>query len=297
MTKKQAHIVKSAKRVLEVLEYFDRDHPVATVMDISRALSYPQSSTSVLLRCLKELGYLYFNRYDRTYRPTARVALLGSWVGDGVYRAGKVLTLVDRISERLGETVVLSSGVDHTLHHLHVVRGVSPNAVSIKTGQIEPLLHSAAGELLMASYPDQQIRLALHRLNAEEENPERRVSVGTKLKDLQAVRQRQWILRSVSEGRRGAVAVLMPRRKGGDRLVLSVVAESRVIDRRGEEFLEVVLEERNRIFPNTPVFSGRSASAAAHGAAPGASNKSNSAPSDKRRASVERGGVSAAYGR
>ena len=50
--------VKSAARVFEVLEYFDRIRRAATVMEIARTLDYPQSSTSVLLRSMVELGYL-----------------------------------------------------------------------------------------------------------------------------------------------------------------------------------------------------------------------------------------------
>ena len=41
--------IKSAQRVLEVLEYFTHDREEATVMDIARAMGYPQSSTSELL--------------------------------------------------------------------------------------------------------------------------------------------------------------------------------------------------------------------------------------------------------
>ena len=64
-------------------------------MDLSRSLEYPQSSTSELLRCLTRLGYLHYNRYRRTFSPTARVALLGSWVEPTLFRGGTVLTMDD----------------------------------------------------------------------------------------------------------------------------------------------------------------------------------------------------------
>src|SRR5207253_1159749 len=105
MNTKDMRTIKSAHRVLEILEYFDREHRTATVMDLSRSLAYPQSSTSELLRCLTALGYLHYNRYRRTYSPTARVALLGSWVDPTLFRGGTVLTALDRVADRVGETV------------------------------------------------------------------------------------------------------------------------------------------------------------------------------------------------
>jgi len=80
MTAPATKMVKSAQRVMELLEFFTAERPEATVMDIVRVLDYPQSSASELLRCLVSLGYLSYDRYRRTYRPTTRVPLLGSWV-------------------------------------------------------------------------------------------------------------------------------------------------------------------------------------------------------------------------
>lgn len=89
MATSASRTIKSAHRVLEILEYFDQDRRVATVMEMSRTLNYPQSSTSELLRCLTRLGYLHYNRVRRTYSPTARVALLGAWVKPSLFRADR----------------------------------------------------------------------------------------------------------------------------------------------------------------------------------------------------------------
>ena len=94
--------IKSAERVLEVLRYFNADREEATVMDIAREMGYPQSSTSELLRCLVMLGYLHRDRYARTYRPTARVALLGAWVQPKLFRRGHLLPMLDRLAEETG---------------------------------------------------------------------------------------------------------------------------------------------------------------------------------------------------
>lgn len=242
-------IVKSAQRVLEVLEYFDHDRPTATVTDISRALSFPQSSTSELLRSLQRLGYLYYNRTNRTYRPTARVALLGAWVEPSFFRGGKVLAVTDRIADRLCETVALAvSGVDYAVHFIHVVPGTDKRSVSVHAGLRVPLLHCAQGELILASYPDRLIRLALHRLNADEAQPERRVNVSEKLKEMQAFREQGWIIRNDENGNGfGTISMLLPRRRGGDRIALSVFADCRKIEKEGENMLHAMLEERSQL--------------------------------------------------
>lgn len=257
MTTKVVRSIKSAHRVLEILEYFDRDHRTATVMDLSRSLSYPQSSTSELLRCLTRLGYLHYNRFRRTYSPTARVALLGSWVEPTLFRGGTVLSALDRVADIVGETVVLSTAANYVVQHLHVVDGAADHAVVAHAGNSEALLHNPQGMLILASYQDMHIRSALHRLNAEEADPNRRVKIADKVEELATMRRRGWLIDSTSrEDGVGVVAVLLPQCKGMDRLALSVMAPREVIEARGEEILALMLEERDHILPRDDERSG-----------------------------------------
>ena len=59
VTSGSSNKAKIARRVIEVLEYFDDNHREATVMDIVRRYNRPQSSTSELLSSLVDLGLLY----------------------------------------------------------------------------------------------------------------------------------------------------------------------------------------------------------------------------------------------
>ncbi len=251
MKSQDLRTIKSAHRVLEILEYFDRDHHTATVMDLARSLGYPQSSTSELLRCLTRLGYLHYNRYDRTYMPTARVALLGSWVAPALFRGGAVISALDRISQTIGETVVLSTAINYVVQHMHVVKGTSPDAIDVHAGEIESLTHSPQGKLLLSSYQDAHIRSALHRLNAEEDDPERRVRIADYMKELGALRPHGWVFDGeyrAGDGS-GIVTALLPQRCGAERLVLSVVAKKEVFDERKAEIVDYLLAERSSIVP------------------------------------------------
>jgi IclR family KDG regulon transcriptional repressor len=258
MNGKDLRTIKSAHRVLEILEYFDREHRTATVMDLSRSLAYPQSSTSELLRCLTRLGYLHYNRFRRTYSPTARVALLGSWVEPTLFRGGTVLTALDRVADAVGETVVLSTAANYLVHHLHVVDGLEEGAAVEHAGNTDSLMHSPQGRLILASYKDEYVRSALHRLNAEEEDPERRVRINETIDELKALRSKGWVVQpdARSDGM-GAVCVILPPRRGMERLVLTVLASREIVEARGEEILNIMLEQREDILPEAEVAPSR----------------------------------------
>lgn len=249
MSSNDGRTIKSAYRVLEILEYFDRKHRTATVMDLSRALSYPQSSTSELLRCLTRLGYLHYDRFKRTYSPTARVALLGAWVEPTLFRGGAVVTVLDRVADALGETVVLSTATSYVVQHLHVIDGSHDHAVVEHAGNTDCLLHSAQGKLLLSTYKDAHVRSALHRLNAEEQDPARRVKVAEHMDELIRLRSLGWITTADHGDGTGSVAVLLPPRCGTDRLVLSVLAPTPIIQDRAEEIVNIVQEQRKGVLP------------------------------------------------
>jgi DNA-binding IclR family transcriptional regulator len=238
--------IKSAHRVLEILEYFDQDRRHATVMDMSRTLNYPQSSTSELLRCLTRLGYLHYNRFRRTYSPTARVALLGAWVKPSLFRGGPLLSAIDELAHVTNETVLLSTASNYVVQHLHVIHGNTDHSVEAHVGDTRPLLHTPQGKLLLSSYQTDHIRSAVHRLNADEEDQEKHVRVAEVLAELAMLRERGWTIDEGQDGI-GCVAVLLPRGRHMDRLVISVQMPSAMVGERGEEILEMLMQRRDEI--------------------------------------------------
>src|SRR5689334_9384430 len=90
--------VKSAVRAIEILEFFDRWRAPALVGTISAELGYPASSTSVLMRSLAKVGYLRYEPSARTYEPTERLPLLGSWISSPLLSDGPVLAAMKRLA-------------------------------------------------------------------------------------------------------------------------------------------------------------------------------------------------------
>jgi len=212
--------IKSAQRALEVLEYFNAERGEATVMDIARAMGYPQSSTSELLSCLVVLGYLHRDRYARTYRPSARVALLGAWVQPRLFRDGSLLPMMDDLADQTGLTIALATKIDLQIQFIHEVQGrESPRHRSFDHKNTL-LLHSASGKTLLSQLDQSLVRQIVHRLNADSE-PEMRVSFDTLSAELDDIRTKGYALGQDGEG--GAmIAVLLPQSDGHELLSLGI---------------------------------------------------------------------------
>src|ERR1700756_2628914 len=94
---------KTARRVIEVLEFFDEQNRQATVMDIARRYNRPQSSTSELLAILVDMGLLYKDPNSRSFTPTPRAAMLGSQCQPTLVRDGRLSMMMDRLVAQTGQ--------------------------------------------------------------------------------------------------------------------------------------------------------------------------------------------------
>lgn len=161
---------KIARRVIEVLEYFDDAHREATVMDIVRRYDRPQSSTSELLSSLVELGLLYKDPYTRSYSLAARAALIGTSGQSDSVRDGRIVRLLDRLVAQTGLTVALFGmvGLETQIVTMRTgARATGPALRNLWGGLKVPLTESSAGSLLLSTIPQPRCDGVIRRLNAE----------------------------------------------------------------------------------------------------------------------------------
>lgn len=230
--------IKSAQRVLEVLEYFNGERREGTVMDIARAYGYPQSSTSELLSCLVALGYLRRDLYARTYKPSARVAVLGAWIQPNLFRKGNLLPLMDELADDADATVVLASKVGLEVQVFHVVAPSQGERVDVKTGDMTLLLHSAAGKALLTTLSPDHVRKLAHRLNAE--SPEhRRVRFDELLAEVDQVRANGYAVSQIDDDR-AMVAVLLPQSGTEEQLALAICASPDAVEANQERYVRLL---------------------------------------------------------
>ncbi|MFZ9449692.1 MAG: helix-turn-helix domain-containing protein, partial [Alphaproteobacteria bacterium] len=100
--------VKSAARVLEILEFLTRGDAPATLADVVAELGLPKSSAHALMRTLMLRGYVERDEAERyALAPAFRA---GGWIGgrDG-HLAAVARPVMEQLRRDLRETVILGA--------------------------------------------------------------------------------------------------------------------------------------------------------------------------------------------
>lgn len=234
---KENPTIKSARRVLEILEYFAQGIPKATVMQVANALAYPQSSTSVLLASLVTLGYLRFEPADRSYSPTLRVMLLGSWLQDELFGQGSLVAVMERLRQRTGQTVMIGLRQGIHVRFILSLAGKEANGIRYPVGVLRPVCLSAVGKMLLSALPDSQVLRIARHANVEEE-PANRVSTRELLEEIAAIRDRGWAMTvDYPLPNRATLAVALPAMNRQPAMALTVGSRKATMLAKHEQFL------------------------------------------------------------
>lgn len=230
--------VKSARRVLEILEYFAQGVREATVMEVANALVYPQSSTSVLLSSLATMGYLRFDPARRTYAPTLRVMLLGSWLQDQLFGQGSLISVMERLRQRTGQTVMIGLRQGIHVRFIFSLQGKASQALRYPVGVLRPVCRSAVGKMLLSALPDSQVLKIARHANAQETDPTHRVSTRELIEEIGAIRERGWAMSvDYPQPNRATLAVALPELHGQPAMALTVGSSKPTMLARQEQFL------------------------------------------------------------
>lgn len=232
-------VIKSARRALEVLEYLDEVRSDASVMEIARALNYPQSSTSVLLRSLTSTGYLSYDAHKRRYAPTHRVALLGSWIQAPQLANGRVLEMMEEISEECHETIILAEQTSTIVRYIHVVPSRKEIRLHIGSRTIRPLARSGMGLLFLSTYSPEKVRLLFKRINAESDTEPvlRYADFEARLAEIRRLGY-SLMTKGVNPGA-GSVSMMLPEQKGAPSIAVGIGGISEFIDANCERLVAV----------------------------------------------------------
>lgn len=238
--KRQPSVVKSAVRVIEVLEFFDRTRMPAPVGQVSTALCFPQSSTSALLRSLTKIGYLRYDPETRTYFPTVRVPLLGNSIAQPWFRGGPLLELMDDLAERSGLHVALARRNGDHAQYVNVTDPQDTARLGVMSGAMVPLASSAAGQLLLAEQSDQEVRRLMHRLNAEVASPADIVRISELQVLVADARRRGYVF--INHRSDAALAFRLPRDPDSSPLALVLLGDPESLTKRLPALLTMMRE-------------------------------------------------------
>lgn len=186
---KASRSVKSAERTLALFELYSLVQRPLLVGEISKKLGIPQPSVTMLVRNLTKLGYLEHDRFSRTYVPTIRIMLLGSWLNRRMNREGGLESHLDRLLSVIDETVVV--GIENGVFSQYVSAQLpdAPSRMKVQSGLLRPITRTGIGRVLLSRMTNEEIDRIVRRCNAEV-GPEHRVCVDAFMRLIADIREK-----------------------------------------------------------------------------------------------------------
>ena len=183
--------VKSAARVLDLLELLSVTDEALGVSDVSRRLGIPKSSAAMLLATLEKRGYVVGDRNRQFSLPPA-------FTGEGSY-VGGIYAVLRRLARPAMHALVEATGESSFLGILtpglqlqYIDKALSTNEVRYDTDiSIPRALHcTSVGMVLLAYLPEPEIERFMRHADLEKRTTET-ISEGTALRaELAQIRDR-----------------------------------------------------------------------------------------------------------
>lgn len=147
--------VRSAARVLDLLEYLAGRHKPATLAEVSAAFGMPKSSTLGLLRTLHLHGYVDRDALGAYLLNDAFRKHGFGWGGNQLMRLMALAQpVMDELAEAVGETTSLLA-MNGDGHMRLLMQALTSEAVryEAEVGQLFPAYCTASGRIMLASMP------------------------------------------------------------------------------------------------------------------------------------------------
>ena len=242
--------IKSARRVIEIMEFFDRKRRPLGLKEICETLGYPVSSGAAMLKSLMLLGYLEYDRGTRTYLPTMRIAMLGRWVTDELFNEFKMLPLMEELRERTRETIILGTQSEVRAQYVHVLRSPQPLSYSAEAGSLRPLTRSGVGLVLLSTKSDPEIDMLVYRSNYEESNRSRRVALKDVMDKVKIIRKQGYFFsRNLYTEGVGVIAMSLPAAPFNRRFVVALGGPVRRLEKHLADNLATMNRTIKRFLP------------------------------------------------
>jgi IclR family pca regulon transcriptional regulator len=240
--------VLSLARGLSVIEAFDSRPEGLSIADIARATELSRAAVRRLLITLELLGYIEAN--GRKYRLRHRVLHLGMSYLSSSSLATVSQPAVQRITEELDESssVCVLDGDEVLCVAGAVRRGLM--SLDVTTGSRLPVHCTAAGRVLLAALPEDQLQTQLERIELKALTAKTIVSREMLARDIRRVREQGYsVIDEELEAGIRAVAVPIVSKEGHVAASLGVGAiASRVsIDELQTRFLPVLRDQSRAI--------------------------------------------------
>jgi len=229
--------VKSAARVLQIFELFADIQRPAALKEITERLAYPQSSTTVLLKSLVQLGYLHYEREARRYFPTDKIRALAGWLESRL--DDRIIGMLQQIAGDTGETILLASRNDQFVQYIKVIDSSHEIRFHIVEGTQLPLTQTSLGWMFLSEMPLRSAERLCKQINARIPDAAQRTDLHDLPERLQDIRDRGYCyLPNVPLRAGGCISMMLPLKHGAEPLAIGVGG---VVDRLEDRF-DTILE-------------------------------------------------------
>ncbi|MBV1864031.1 MAG: helix-turn-helix domain-containing protein [Rhodobacteraceae bacterium] len=237
-------VIKSVARTFELLELFDEMRRPMNVVEVAKRLGYPQSSASALLKSMVTLGFVAYDSNGRTYFPTERVPLIGSWMDPIMFGEGALQKLLKAVSLRSRQLVLFGARNGDEAQYTQVINPKKKWLDHISLGTRRPLGTSGLGHVLLSTMPDDEIRRLFHRINAFRGAEVPAVNIREFLDSVRTIREKGYFcsVDRVVKGS-GLIAMLLPQKYTSRPLAIGIGAPTNLIMKREKELAQILCEE------------------------------------------------------
>lgn len=167
-----ANSVKTALRVIEIMEIFAREGRSLTLTELARLLGAPMSSCLGLIRTLASLGYLYESGRRQGYYPTGRLLDIAQRIAHNDPLLERVQPVLEALRDATGETTVFGKlRDDGRVLYLQVCESANPVRYIATVGESRETHVNSIGRALLGamSGPDRDALLAAVRFDGHTE--------------------------------------------------------------------------------------------------------------------------------
>lgn len=240
--------VKSAGRVLDIFELFEAQQRPLRISEIVSALNLPQSSVSMLIKTMRDMGYVDFDPQMRTYRPSVRLAFLGSWAAGPAGTSDRLRAAMREVSEATQESVLLGRQMGYRMQYLSVIESRHALRFTLHPGLVRVAFRTGIGIAILSTRPDNEVRRLVTRYNAERDPDAPVIGEGWVAEQIgQARAQGYYMSNGMVTSGAGVVAVALKSLVRGQLLGLGIGAPLSRLDARRDALVDVLLDAVRRL--------------------------------------------------
>ncbi|MEF3306165.1 IclR family transcriptional regulator [Paenibacillus sp. GYB003] len=152
------HKVKSADRVLDILELFAEEQEAYSITDIATRLDMPASSAYMLVQNLLSRGYLESDRSGKLFHIGYKIFEIRTRYMRSTSLVSEFYRVADKIVDNLNETVFLGVRGGNQLIYIAEKHIPTPLRFTTQFAKTLPLYASASGKMLLCNCTEEEIR-------------------------------------------------------------------------------------------------------------------------------------------